>query len=57
MNHLIIGYLMHHLFFQVDIVNKSIFDLAFEDDRPSLYNLLQNPSSANELMPTGKGRF
>ncbi|XP_026727897.1 circadian locomoter output cycles protein kaput isoform X1 [Trichoplusia ni] len=38
----------------VDIVNKSIFDLAFEDDRPSLYNLLQNPSSANELMPTGK---
>lgn len=33
-----------------DIVNKSIFDLAFEDDRPSLYNLLQNPSTA--IIPT-----
>ncbi|XP_045458299.1 circadian locomoter output cycles protein kaput [Melitaea cinxia] len=26
-----------------NIVNKSIFDLVFEDDRPNLYGLLQNP--------------
>ncbi|CAB3225450.1 unnamed protein product [Arctia plantaginis] len=36
-----------------DIVNKSIFDLAFEEDRPSLYNLLQNPSNATDLLQTG----
>ncbi|XP_022833226.1 circadian locomoter output cycles protein kaput-like isoform X3 [Spodoptera litura] len=33
-----------------DVVNKSIFDLACEDDRPSLYNLLQNPGSATDPM-------
>ncbi|XP_050361141.1 circadian locomoter output cycles protein kaput isoform X2 [Nymphalis io] len=27
-----------------DMVNKSIFDLAFDDDRSNLYALLQNPS-------------
>ncbi|CAG9558267.1 unnamed protein product [Danaus chrysippus] len=25
-----------------DLINKSIFDLAFVDDRPNLYNILQN---------------
>ncbi|XP_035435516.1 circadian locomoter output cycles protein kaput isoform X2 [Spodoptera frugiperda] len=33
-----------------DVVNKSIFDLACEDDRPSLYNMLQNPGSATDPM-------
>ncbi|CAH2103161.1 unnamed protein product [Euphydryas editha] len=33
-----------------DIVNRSIFDLVFEDDRPNLYGLLQNPAAA--LHPT-----
>lgn len=35
-----------------DVVNKSIFDLACEDDRPSLYNLLQNPRTATDPMHT-----
>ncbi|XP_075991228.1 circadian locomoter output cycles kaput protein Clock isoform X2 [Anticarsia gemmatalis] len=34
----------------VDVVNKSIFDLAFEEDRPSLYNLLQNPGNGRDPM-------
>ncbi|XP_013162250.1 PREDICTED: circadian locomoter output cycles protein kaput isoform X6 [Papilio xuthus] len=29
-----------------DLINKSIFDLAYEDDRPNLYSLLQNPGAA-----------
>ncbi|XP_063374069.1 circadian locomoter output cycles protein kaput [Cydia amplana] len=29
-----------------DVVNKSIFDLAFEDDHPNLYNILQGPATA-----------
>lgn len=36
-----------------DVVNKSIFNLAFEDDRPNLYHLLQYSSTAHtatELM-------
>ncbi|KAL0902560.1 hypothetical protein ABMA27_000400 [Loxostege sticticalis] len=38
-----------------DIVNKSIFDLSFEDDRPRLYSLLQNPGSAvDPMQPVGK---
>ncbi|XP_013138160.1 PREDICTED: circadian locomoter output cycles protein kaput-like isoform X2 [Papilio polytes] len=28
------------------LINESIFDLAFEDDRPNLYSLLQNPRTA-----------
>lgn len=41
---------------QGDIVNKSIFDLAYEEDRPSLYNLLQNPGSATHIMNTTPGK-
>ncbi|KAJ0183785.1 hypothetical protein K1T71_000208 [Dendrolimus kikuchii] len=33
-----------------DIVNKSIFDLAYEDDRSHLYSLLQNPGAALDPM-------
>nr|WJJ67117.1 CLOCK [Phauda flammans] len=33
-----------------EVVNKSIFDFACEDDRPSLYGLLQNPSMAVDPM-------
>ncbi|XP_026332976.1 circadian locomoter output cycles protein kaput isoform X2 [Hyposmocoma kahamanoa] len=33
-----------------DIVNKSIFDLASEEDQPSLYSLLQNPRTAADPM-------
>ncbi|XP_014369979.2 circadian locomoter output cycles protein kaput isoform X2 [Papilio machaon] len=29
-----------------DLINKSVFDLTFEDDLPNLYNLLQNPGTA-----------
>ncbi|CAG4929527.1 unnamed protein product [Parnassius apollo] len=29
-----------------DLLNKSIFDLAYEEDRPHLYSLLQNPGPA-----------
>lgn len=39
-----------------EIVNKSIFDLACEDDRPSLYTLLQNPGSAADPMHTVPGK-
>ncbi|XP_072931075.1 circadian locomoter output cycles protein kaput isoform X2 [Epargyreus clarus] len=31
-----------------DVVHKSVFDLAYEDDRPSLYNMLQNPGTVVE---------
>lgn len=51
---------LNHIFyfFQADIVNKSIFDLSFEDDRPRLYSLLQNPGSAvDPMQPVGKGMF
>ncbi|XP_048005234.1 circadian locomoter output cycles protein kaput isoform X7 [Leguminivora glycinivorella] len=32
-----------------DVVNKSIFDLAFEEDHPILYNILQGPASLDTL--------
>ncbi|XP_073952708.1 circadian locomoter output cycles kaput protein Clock isoform X2 [Choristoneura fumiferana] len=32
----------------VDVVNKSIFDLAYEEDRPNLYSLLQGSGSSVE---------
>ncbi|CAG9781870.1 unnamed protein product [Diatraea saccharalis] len=38
-----------------DVVNKSIFDLSFEEDRSLLYSLLQNPDSTVDLLqPIGK---
>ncbi|CAH2985346.1 unnamed protein product [Chilo suppressalis] len=38
-----------------DIINNSIFDLTFEDDRPLLYNLLQNHgTTVNPLQPISK---
>lgn len=30
-----------------EILNKSIFDLTFEEDRPNLYNILQNTNTPN----------
>ncbi|XP_059045662.1 circadian locomoter output cycles protein kaput [Achroia grisella] len=38
------------------LVNQSIFDLAFEHDRPSLYSLLQNPgvSTVDSVQSTSK---
>lgn len=33
---------MYTNFFQNDVVNQTIFDLTFEDDRHNLYNILQN---------------
>lgn len=37
-------------YFQADIVNKTIFDLASEEDQPNLYSLLQNPTTAADPM-------
>ncbi|XP_061705666.1 circadian locomoter output cycles protein kaput isoform X3 [Cydia pomonella] len=36
-----------------DVVNKSIFDLAFEDDHPNLYNILQGPGTAVDTVQRG----
>ncbi|XP_028155779.1 circadian locomoter output cycles protein kaput-like [Ostrinia furnacalis] len=36
-----------------DLVNKSIFDLAYEEDRAGLYNLLQNPGAAIDPLQPG----
>ncbi|XP_063634065.1 circadian locomoter output cycles protein kaput isoform X2 [Cydia splendana] len=36
-----------------DVVNKSIFDLAFEDDHPNLYNILQGPGTAVDTIRRG----
>ena len=38
-------YIIINTNFQNEILNKSIFDLTFEDDRPNLYGLLQNPTA------------
>ncbi|XP_063393779.1 circadian locomoter output cycles protein kaput [Cydia fagiglandana] len=36
-----------------DVVNKSIFDFAFEDDHPNLYNILQGPGTAVDTIRRG----
>ncbi|XP_030031865.2 LOW QUALITY PROTEIN: circadian locomoter output cycles protein kaput [Manduca sexta] len=39
----------------VALVNKSIFDLTFDDDRANLYNILQNPTNViDPTQPVGK---
>ncbi|KAJ2954419.1 hypothetical protein O0L34_g2687 [Tuta absoluta] len=35
-----------------DVANKTIFDLVSEEDRPNLYNLLQNPSTPADPLQT-----
>ncbi|KAI5641366.1 PAS domain-containing protein [Phthorimaea operculella] len=35
-----------------DVANKTIFDLVSEEDRPNLYNLLQNPTSSTDPLQT-----
>ncbi|XP_068620708.1 circadian locomoter output cycles protein kaput [Battus philenor] len=37
-----------------DLINKSIFDLAFEEDRPNLYSLLQNPRTIDPTHPLNR---
>ncbi|CAH2035206.1 unnamed protein product, partial [Iphiclides podalirius] len=35
-----------------DLTNKNIFDLTLEEDRPNLFNLVQNPPTANDPTPS-----
>lgn len=43
---------MCNFYFQADVVNKTIYDLASEEDQSNLYSLLQNPRTAANPMQT-----